>query len=57
MPHTTASTPARSVTYGARMNVRMPAKRGWTCASSGLYGGPATLRAYYGFTQRKHLLV
>ena len=41
-----ASTPVRSITCGARMNVRIPAKRGMTCASSGLYGGPATLRAY-----------
>src|ERR1700730_807907 len=28
------------------MNVRIPANRGITCASSGLYGGPATARAY-----------
>src|SRR5437899_9016445 len=46
MPYTTASTPIRSVTCGARMNVRMPANRGITCASSGLYGGPTTARAY-----------
>jgi hypothetical protein len=30
------------VTCGARMNVRIPAKRGITWASSGLYGGSAT---------------
>src|SRR6266542_2412072 len=46
MPWTTASTPARSVTCGARIKVRIPAKRGITCASSGRYGGPATARAY-----------
>src|SRR3979411_2707695 len=28
------------------MNVRIPANRGITCASSGLYGGPATARCY-----------
>src|SRR5690348_14996747 len=46
MPYTTASTPARSVTCGARMNVRIPANRGITCASSGRYGGSVTARAY-----------
>src|SRR2546430_14696621 len=45
MPYTTASTPIRSVTCGARMNVRLPSNRGITCASSGLYGGPTTARA------------
>src|SRR5665213_260946 len=43
----TASTPARSVTCGARMYVRIPAKRGMTCASSGRYGGCGTERIYW----------
>jgi len=34
-PSTAASTPSRSVTYGSRMKVRMPEKRGLRKASAG----------------------
>src|SRR4051812_24928906 len=42
IPYTATSTPRRSVTCGALMKVRIPANRGITCASRGLYGGSAT---------------
>ena len=57
MPKTAASTPARSVTWGDRMNVRTPANLGMICASSGLYGGPVTgLRYRYSTSARNRFV-
>src|SRR5438309_11432746 len=44
MPTTAASTPARSVTWGRRMKLPTPVKRGATIASTGRYLGTSQLR-------------
>src|SRR5438445_11876014 len=44
MPTTAASTPARSVTWGRRMKLPTPVKRGATIASTGRYSGTSQLR-------------
>src|ERR1700682_2129395 len=44
MPTTAASTPAMSLTWGRRMKLPTPAKRGATIASSGRYLGTSQLR-------------
>src|ERR1700694_5363251 len=44
MPRMAASTPAISLTWGRRMKLPMPVKRGATMASSGRYLGTCELR-------------